>query len=502
MAAADSSDRPLSEFQRGLVLVTMATTTLLYAMTLTIVTVVLPTLQGAFSATQDQVSWLVTLNVIAMGIGMPLTGWMVARFGRRRVLIVSVAVFTATALLCGLATSFEAMILYRIVQGGSAAAMVALPQAVIFDTYPRERHAFAQSVWGMAVVVGPALAPSIGGFISDLYNWRMAFLMMLPIGLLALTSIVLVVRDAGREDGKRLDWTGFLALALMIACLQIAFDLGNRLDWFDSATITLLAAVAAGAFYVFIVQCATARDPFVSLRIFLDRNYALGLFLVFVYGLLQIAPTVILPPFLQNLKGYPDTLIGVVLAMRGAGMFLGFVLAPRVARLDPRFGVGVGVGLTAWSGWLMAHLTFDSGMVEIAFAGIVQGLGASTFWVPLATYSFATMPRSLLPQATGIYHLARTFGMSLFVAISVAIVLWSARITYAELSPNLSVFNDLLLYPAIAGGWSLGSLPQVAGLEAEVARQALMIGYQNAFLAYAAVAAAVLPCLLLIRPVR
>ncbi|MGE4221349.1 MAG: DHA2 family efflux MFS transporter permease subunit, partial [Alphaproteobacteria bacterium] len=431
-----------------------------------------------------------------------LTGWLVARFGRRRVLIVSVATFTATALLCGLATSFEAMILYRIVQGGSAAAMVALPQAVIFDTYPRERHAFAQSVWGMAVVVGPAMAPSIGGFISDLYGWRMAFLMMLPIGTLALTSTVLVVRDAGREEGKRLDWTGFLALAAAIACMQIAFDLGNRLDWFDSSSILLLMAAAAAAFYVFVVQCVTARDPFVNLRIFLNRNYALGLVLVFVYGLLQIAPTVILPPFLRTLKGYPDTLIGIVLAMRGAGMFLGFILAPHVARLDPRIGVGVGVSLTVWSGWLMAHLTFDSSMADIAVAGIIQGLGASTFWVPLSTYSFATMPRHLLPQATGIYHLARTFGMSLFVAICVAVVLWSARITYSELSPNLSVFNGMLAYPGVTGGWALGTLPQLAGLEAEIGRQALMIGYQNAFLTYAAVAAAVLPLLLLIRPSR
>ena len=502
MTTAETSAQPMSELQRGLVLATMAATSMLFSMTLTIVNVMLPTLQGAFSVTQDQVSWLVTLNIITLAIGMPLTGWIVARFGRRRTLIVSVSGFMATSLLCATANSFEMMMLYRILQGASAATLLALPQAIVLDTYPRERQAFAQSVWGMAAVLGPAIAPSIGGFMSEAYGWRSAFLLMLPIGTLALVSIVFTVRDAGRDPSKRLDWTGFLALAVAIACMQIVFDRGQRMDWFESSTILLLTAAAAIGFYVFVVHCATDRNAFISFRLFLDRNFSIGIVLAFIYGLLQIAPTVILPPFLQTLKGYPDTMIGIVLAMRGAGMFIGYFLAPGLTRFDPRIGIGFGAALTAWSGWLMAHLDFDSPLFDIAVACIIQGIGASIFWVPLSTLTFATMSRTLLPQGTGIYHLVRTFGSSLFVAISVTVVIRSARSAYSELNQHVSIFNDRLGFPAISGGWNLADLDSVARLDLEVGRQAVMVGYHNAFLVYALLATLVVPCLLMVRRQR
>ncbi|MGE4221348.1 MAG: DHA2 family efflux MFS transporter permease subunit [Alphaproteobacteria bacterium] len=499
MSTAETTVPPMSEVQRGLVLASMSATSMLFSMTLTIVNVILPTLQGAFSVTQDQVSWLVTLNIITLAIGMPLTGWIVARFGRRRTLIGSVSGFMAASLLCATANSFEMMMAYRILQGAAAATLLALPQAIVLDTFPRERQAFAQSIWGMAAVLGPAIAPSIGGFMSEAYGWRSAFLLMLPIGTLALVSIVFFVRDAGRDPGKRLDWTGFIALAVTIACLQIVFDRGQRMDWFDSPVILMLSGAAAVSFYIFVVQCATDRNAFISFRLFLDRNFSIGIVLAFIYGLLQIAPTVILPPFLQTLKGYPDTMIGVVLAMRGAGMFIGYFLAPGLTRVDLRTSIGFGAALTAWSGWLMAHLDFDSPLFDIAVACIIQGIGASIFWVPLSTLTFMTMPRNLLPQGTGIYHLVRTFGSSLYVAISVTIVLRSAGSAYAQLNQYVSVFNDHFGYPAISGAWNLVDLNGVARLEIEIGRQAVMVGYHNAFLAYGALAMLVVPCLLMVR---
>ncbi|MGE4221297.1 MAG: DHA2 family efflux MFS transporter permease subunit [Alphaproteobacteria bacterium] len=502
MAAADADMPALSEVHRALILATMAATSMLFSTTLTVVTVVLPTLQGAFSVTQDQVSWLVTLNIIAMGIGLPLTGWFAARFGRRRTLLVSVAGFILASLLCGIAGSFEAMLLFRVMQGAAASTLLALPQAIVMDTYPRERQAFALSVWGIAAVSGPAVAPSIGGLVSEAFGWRASFLMMLPSGMLAFICIALVLRESGRDPTKRLDWTGFLALAATIACLQVMFDRGHRLDWFDSDAIVLLACGAAVGFYVFLVQCATHRDPFISLRMFLDRNFAVGVTLSFIFGLIQIAPTVILPPFLQVLKGYPDSLIGLVLAMRGAGMVTGYFFAPVMTRLDPRIGIAVGAGLTVLSGLLMARFDFDTPMATMVVALLIQGVGASTFWLPMSTLTFSTIPRSMLAQGSGIFHLLRVFGSTLFVAVTVTVVVRGVRTVYSDLNQNLSIFNDLFGLPGVAGLWNLADLPGIARMEGEVVRQATMAAYHNAFLVYACAALLVVPFLLLARPPR
>ena len=317
-AHPDAAPRP-AEPPRGMILITVSMCVTLYALTITIVNVILPQLQGALSATPEQVSWVVTLNVIATAVATPMTGWMVARFGQRRVILWSVFWFAVSSLLCATAESLVPLLVYRIGQGIFGAPLVPLGQAIIIATYPPERRAWAQGMFGMAVVIGPAVAPALGGYLAEELNWRWVFLLILPLCAAAFILALIYIRDNTRGERVRLDWTGFLAFSIAITCAQFIVDRGEREDWFESLQILTFAGVLVASFWVFLTHTATANNPFINPALFRDRNFTIGLVLVFVYGMLNFTPTVLLPPMLQNLMGYPDAMIGLLLAARGAG---------------------------------------------------------------------------------------------------------------------------------------------------------------------------------------
>ena len=498
-AADDAACAGQTAFGRAIVLATMSLCTMLYALTLTIVNVALPQLQGALSATPDQVSWVVTLNVVATAIVTPTTGWIVARWGQRRVLIVCVIGFGVWSLLCATATTLAPLLFYRIGQGAFGAPLVPLAQAVIVATYPPHQRAMAQGVFGMSVVIGPAIAPTIGGYLAEAYNWRWIFLLILPLCLAALIGVVAFIRDNARRRQVRLDWTGFLALSLAVAALQLMMDRGERLDWFSSTEIVLLAALMVLGFYLFLVQMLTHPEPFISPSLFLDRNFTVGLFLVFVYGLLNVTPTVLFPPMLQNLKGYPDSLIGILLAMRGAGMVVGFFSAALMGRFDPRVGLLLGLGLIGWSGWMMAHFDLNVSPFAVGLSGVVQGIGTGIMWVPLSVVTFASLPHERLPEASALFHLLRNYGSSIFISLSVMAIVRTGKISYAELSQHVNPYNEVTRFPSAMGLWNPETLPGLASLSREIARQADMIGYTNAFVMYMLVCLAAAPFLVFVK---
>ena len=349
----------------------MSLCTMVYVSTLTIVNVALPQMQGAPSATPDQISWVVTLNLVATAIATPMTGWLVARWGTRAVLIWSIVGFAATTALCATANGLGLLLLYRIGQGAFGAPMVPIALAVIVATFPQEKRAMAQSIYGMAVVVGPALAPAVGGYMAEAFNWRWIFVLMLPLCALALASVIAFIADGGARQKIKLDWTGVIALSVAVTCFQLVLDRGERLDWFDSSAIVILTAAMAVSLYVFIVHTLTHDQPFINPSLFRDRNFAIGLFLVFVYGMINITPLVLFPPMLQNLKGFPDTVIGLILATRGLGMVVGFILAGRMGRLDPRIGLVAGLGLVGLSGLNTATFDLNVSAAEVAWTGIL-----------------------------------------------------------------------------------------------------------------------------------
>ena len=493
------ADAELTGFQKALILVTVSTCTMLYALTATVINVALPQLQGALSATPDQIAWVVTLNVVATAVVTPMTGWLVAALGQRWVMLGSVAGFAVTSLFCATALTLESLLVWRVGQGIFGAPIVPLSQAILLAAYPGKDRAMAQGLFGMAVVVGPAVAPALGGFLAEAYDWRWIFYLIIPFCFAAFLLALAFVREGGRDTAARLDWTGFLTLSVAIVCLQLMVDRGERLGWMESGQFIVYACLAGLAFYMFLAHTATAKAPFLSPTLFTDRNFSIGLVLVFVYGMLNFTPITLLPPMLQALKGYPDSLIGILLGMRGIGMVIGFFLASRLGAVDPRLTFCAGTVMNGISGAMMATFDFNVPPSEVAIAGMVQGVGSGLMWVPLSVIAFATLPPKWLPEGASIFHLLRNFGSSIFISLSFMIVVRSAKVSYSGLVETLTPYNEMLRFSFVTGAWTLDDTRGLTSLSSEVYRQGMMVGYENAFLLYAAVCFATLPLLALVR---
>ena len=292
--------------------------TTLYATTLTIANVSLPKIQGAMSATPDQIAWVISANLIATAVTIPMAGWLSARLGRKRAMLYGVGGFALSSLMCGLSTSLEELIFWRVVQSACGSPLVPISQSVVLDQFPGRSRGPAIAFYGLGVGLGPTVAPLLGGYVSEAWSWSWVFFILVPLGVLAFLGIALFVRDADRGNrAARLDWIGFLSLAVAVACIQLVLDRGMRNDWLASFEIVAELFIAAMAFWIFLVHSLTAERPFLDLRLFTDRNFALGMLIGLIFGMLFITPTVMLPTALQQLHGVPDFSIGMMIAVRG-----------------------------------------------------------------------------------------------------------------------------------------------------------------------------------------
>jgi DHA2 family multidrug resistance protein len=487
---------PSTRLSRSLILFTLTMVTMLYAMTVTIANVALPKMQGSLSATQDQIAWVVTFNIVATAVVTPLSGWLAALLGRRALMLWAVIGFAVASLLCGTATSVEELVLYRILQGACGAPLVPLSQAILLDTYPRAQHGPATAIFGVGVILGPIIAPTLGGYLTDAYSWRWVFFMIVPFALVSLLGVWAFIAEH-RVARTRLDWTGFLALAVAVAALQLMLDRGERNDWFDSAEVMIEAGLALGAFYVFVVHSLTGERPFFDPRLLRNRNFAVGLVIALIFGMLNFTPITLLPTLLQNLRGYPDTVIGLVLSARGVGTLVGFGFMIFASRMDPRIPLAVGLILQAYAGWTMAQFDINLTTWGVLWTTAVQGLGVGLMWVPLSVIALSTLAPDQRPDGTAFFHLLRNIGSSIFISISIALVIRTTKLNYAGLVENVSPFNENLRLPWVSGAWSTESTPELMALGAEALRQATMIGYLNSFLAFAVIALVAVPLVFL-----
>jgi MFS transporter, DHA2 family, multidrug resistance protein len=490
---------PVSVPRRTMIMLSIILGSTLYSTTLLIASTLLPQMQGAMAATQDEIAWAMTFNILATAVVTPMTGWLVARFGRRGVMVGSMLLFSLFTYLCGAADSLETLVLWRIMQGATGAPVTPLSQTILFDVFPRRHHRMITSVYGMTVVIGPVIGPALGGYISDLYSWRWAFFGLVPVGLVSCIGLRLSMRPDPPRSKVRLDWIGFLSLSAAISCLQLVLSRGQRLDWYESPEIWLETIGALVAFYIFLAHSLTAARPFLNLRLLLDRNYALGLILVGVFGMLNVTPMVLLPPLLQQHAGFPDTLIGEVLAARGAGATIGFFVAMFIGRLDPRIGMSIGFSLQVISGlWLMS-INLDLPMEILVANSMLQGMAIGIIWVPLTIASFATLDSRFWPEAMAIFHLLRNIGSSFFISLCVADILRVTAHNYSRMTEMISPFNKRLTLPWVMGGWDTDTVAGLARLSKEIGRQAAMIGYLDAFAMYTAASAGAVILVMLVR---
>ena len=484
---------------RAWVLATCTAVTFLYSMSLTAVNVSLPQIQGALSATQDQIAWVITSNLVATAVMTPLTGWLAARFGARYLCLGCVGAFAAASAACGLAGSIETLVAWRTVQGAAGAPLVPMSQAIVLASYPRERHGAVISIFGVASVMGPVVGPVLGGALAEAYDWRAVFYMMVPFAVAALGACWLFIRDRQAPQPVRLDWTGFLMLSAALAGLQLMLDRGERAGWFSSAEIVAWAAVAALGLYLFIAHTLTARRPFLDPRLLGERNFALGLVLIFVFGMLNFTPMTMLPPMLQGVAGYPDSVIGWVLGARGLGTMMGFALMIYASRFDPRWMIGIGFLLQALAGWQLGQLDPGFGVHDVFWPMALQGLGVGLLWVPITMVAFSALEGERLAEGTAVYHMLRNIGSSVHISLSTVLVVHMTQAAHSELSPNISRYNEALSLPWVRGTLDLGDAQSLAAIESEIARQASMIGYLDSFWAFCATALVVLPLILLVR---
>ena len=486
-------------FQRAVILGTCTLVTILYAMTVTIANVSLPQMQGALSVTQDQITWVVTFNIVATAVATPLTGWLVGRFGRRRLLIYTIIGFAIASLACGLANSLGTLILFRVLQGAFGAPLAPVCQAIVQSTFPRHMYAKAMAFFGMGVILGPIIGPVAGGYLSETYGWRWVFFMIVPFTLMALVSVIAFIRDSSTRSSVRFDWTGFLALSVAVTCLQITLDRGQRADWFDSYQIIILTCLTVAALYIFVAHVATTERPFLRPALLKDRNFVIGVTLMFIFGLLNFTPITLLPTLLQNLRGYPDSVIGYVLAIRGLGTLAGFFFLIVGSRIDPRLMVIAGFATQGISGWYMAQADLNVMLGDLFWPMIVQGFGVGLLWPSITAITFSTLNQEYLDEGTSIYHLIRNMASSIYISISVAVIMRTSGQRYAEMTDRVSPFNQNLDLPWASRGWNTTTTEGLSHLGGEIGRQAAMIGYINSFYMFSITAFAFIPLIFLVR---
>jgi len=479
----------LTTTQRILTLATVVLASSLYGTALLTTSTILPQMQGAMSATQDEIAWAMTFNILATAIVTPMTGWLVARFGQKRVMVWSIGVFTLATMACGMSQSLETLVFWRIIQGGTGAPVVPLSQTILLNTFPRRQHQIVLGLFGMAVAVAPVFGPILGGYLAEAYSWRWAFYMLVPVGIAALIGMQLTLRADTLAGRARFDWTGFIALSVALAAIQLVLARGVRLDWFESTEIIVECVIAAVAFYVFIFHCLSTTSPFLNLKLLTDRNYAIGLVLVTIYGMLNFTPMVLLPPLLQQHVGFSDALVGQVIGCRGIGMTIGFMTAGLMSRIDPRIGMAFGFGLQTVAGLWMLTFDLNVSMETLALNSAVQGFAVGSVWVPLTMVAFETLAAKDRAEASSVFHLLRNIGSSFFISLSIAEIVRTTGANYSRMSEMITPFNPALTMPGMTGAWTFDTVPGLAKIANEINRQAAMIGYLNAFMMYTAMSA-------------
>lgn len=484
---------------RTLITFSLMAATIMQSLDSTIANVALPQMQGTLSATQDQMAWVLTSYIIAAAITIPLTGWLAGRFGRKKIFLLSVVGFTLSSALCGLAANLPQIVLFRLLQGMSGAALVPLSQAVLFDINPPENHGKAMSMWGVGVTLGPVLGPVLGGWLTDAYSWRWVFFINVPIGIIAFLGLSASLPET-RKKFDRFDFFGFATLALAIGALQLVLDRGELKDWFSSTEIVVEAMVAGLAFFYFMVHTLTHRAPFLSPALFRDRNFATANIFIFLIGVVLFATLALVPPMLQNEMRYPVLVSGIVTAPRGLGTMIGMMVVGRlVGRMDARLIVAAGLGLTAFSLWQMT--SFDLLMDErlIVISGIIQGFGVGLAYVPVSTLAFGTLSPALRNEGTAFFNLQRNIGSAIGISIVQTLLTENTQLMHARLAEHVTRYaldNPAYLSshvdPHMAGG--------LAALDGAINHQAAMIAYLDDYKLMMVLTLAVIPLLGLLRP--
>ncbi|MGI8745293.1 MAG: DHA2 family efflux MFS transporter permease subunit [Bryobacteraceae bacterium] len=461
----------------------------------TVVNVSLPHIAGSLSASIDESTWVLTSYLVANAIILPITGWLSNYFGRKRLLMASVAGFTVSSFLCGIAPTLPLLILFRLIQGACGGSLQPLSQAVLLEAFPPEERGKAMGFWGLGIVVAPVLGPVLGGWLTDTYSWRWVFYINLPVGIAAMIMTQLFVFDPSyiKRATSRIDYWGIGMLAVWIGALQIVFDKGQEDDWFSSRLIVTLTAVTGVFLIAFLIRQLMAKTPVVDLRVFKLRSYSAGVFLMAVLGFVLYGSIVILPIWLQTLLGYSSAESGITMAPRGFGSMVGMPVVGilLLPRFDPRKLLGTGLLLGAFSTYQLAQLSLDVGFWNLFWPQFIQGFALGLVFVPLTTISMSPVPKESMGNATSLFNLMRNIGGSIGIAMVTTL---SARYQQRHinvLTSHISALNPQamqVMHGLQSNFQASGSDPVTAQKQAYVSmfgmvqQQAAMLSFLDVFM--------------------
>ena len=484
---------------RTMVTICAMSATIMQALDTTIANVALPYMQGSLSASLDQINWVLTSYIVASAIMTAPIGWVAERFGRKRLFIVCAAGFTVASILCGLAQNIEQMVGFRLLQGAFGAALVPLSQSVMLDSYSAQERGSAMAIWGIGVMLGPIMGPTLGAWLTDNYSWHWVFFINLPVGIFTVIGLMLFMDETKRRSERKFDWMGFLALAVGIGSLQLMLDRGEQVGWFDSSEIIIEAIVSAVGFYFFLAHSLTTATPFVHFELFKDRNFVAGCIFMAVIGVVLFGTMALVTPFLQNVIGYPILTAGLLLAGRGIGTLIAMILVGRLMKvIEARYLVLCGLALATYTLAQMVGFTDQTSSRTIVLASVLQGFGLGLVFVPLSTVAFTTLPDRLRTEGAAILTLVRNIGSSIGISIVIANLTSTTTLMHARLSEHVTPFNDALRMPDVASVLNLATDVGRALADQIVTQQAAIIAYANDYLMLMAVTLATLPLIFLL----
>ena len=464
--------------RRNMVTICAMTATIMQALDTTIANVALPYMQGSLSASQDQINWVLTSYIVAAAIMTAPVGWIANRFGRKRIFIVCSAGFTVASVMCGLAQDINQMVLFRLMQGVFGAALVPLSQAVMLDSYALHERAKAMSIWGMGVMMGPIMGPSLGAWLTETYSWHWVFFVNLPFGIVTVLGLLVFMDETKQDSDLRFDWFGFAALAIGIGSMQVALDRGEQLGWLESNEIIAEMIVGMIGFYYFFAHSLTTAKPFIQFAIFKDRNFVSGCVFMAVMGLVLFSTMALSSPYLQNVIGYPIITAGLLLATRGCGTFVAMMLVGRFMKyIEARTLIIGGLALMSLSLFFMTGWTDQTGVPTIVIVSIAQGFGLGLVFVPLSTVAFLTLPNHLRTDGTSMLTLMRNVASSIGISVVIAQLTEGGRRVYAILSEHINPFNHALQMPDVRSMINLNTDGGRAIADAVVGIQSQIIAF-------------------------
>ncbi|MGD8795733.1 MAG: DHA2 family efflux MFS transporter permease subunit, partial [Thiohalophilus sp.] len=452
------------------------------------------------SATSDQISWVVTSYMVSSGIFMPLTGYFTDRFGQKPFLLVSIIGFVIASVLCGISTNLSEIVTFRLLQGISGAALVPLSQSIMVATFPPEERGKAMAIWGMGVMVGPILGPTLGGWLTEYMSWRWTFFINLPVGILSALLVWRYIPDSKRNE-RNMDWVGLVLLALGVASLQFVLDRGAQDGWFDSVSIQFATYLILVGFVGFGLHTLNHKGHSLFNReVFLDRNFITASFLIAFLGLGLFGSMLLQPLMLEGLMGYPTLTTGLSLAPRGLASMFSMILVGRlINRIDPRLIIITGIALFTLGSYQTTQYSLVMSIGWVILPMVLQGLGLGMIFIPLSTLAFSTLPPRHAAEAAGMFSLLRTIGSGIGVSVVVTVLTRHAQYAWHHLGAQLSPFNPAVEPYLNQLGMTLQSPQAPAILAEELSRQAQMIGFLDAYIFVTVAFAAMTPLVFIMK---